>query len=308
MKPRFILALTILMLAVAIVRAARSDTVTIAVYDFTDADKKAGVYGNKVTTLVTADLTMETNLIMLERADLKKALKEQAIGISGMVNSEQAAKIGELTGVKVLVSGQVIKTSANQLVIVANLVGTETGRLFAEKVEGDKANLADLTAELSKKIAQNIRDHASDFVQDTKTHDEYIDQIVKGIKGTNRPTVSLSFHFPNRQKGISSTAMSEMGNILQKAGFVVVDSKADVKPDVEIFGMVDSDVGPKEGGLFSSRTVVEVKVQQRRTGNIVIIDRQVGNAVDIGRMTARRNSQAQAVDGLAERILPLLAQ
>src|ERR1035441_4960905 len=81
---------------------------TVAVYDFTEPDKDPAGYGTKVTALVTADLTVETNLVMVERAGLKKVLGEQAIGVSGLVTSDTAAKIGQITGAKVLVSGQVI--------------------------------------------------------------------------------------------------------------------------------------------------------------------------------------------------------
>ncbi len=42
---------------------------------------------------------------VVERAQLQKLLHEQQLGISGMINQETAAKMGELLGVKVIVSG-----------------------------------------------------------------------------------------------------------------------------------------------------------------------------------------------------------
>ncbi len=286
-------------------RAAEPQTpLTVAVYDFADADGDAGSYGNKVTALVTANLTVETNLIMVERSDLKRALGEQAIGISGMVNSDQAAKIGQLTGAKVLVSGQVIKAGKSRLVIVANIVGTETGRLFAAKVDGATENLTDLTSELSRKIAQKIRDEASNFVSAPLSHEDYLERIVRSVKGTNRPLVSVEFHFPRGPRNPSSPANSEMGIILQKAGFTVVDGNSERKPDVEITGVVDGSTGPKRGGLFTFRAVIEAKVQERRTGKIIAVDREMADAVDVGRAIANRNAQARAADALAEKLLP----
>src|SRR5262249_23167758 len=111
--------LTVLFLLAGIVIHAAP--LTVAVYDFTDTDKKAGAMGAKVTALVTADLAADTNFVMLERAELNKALSEQAFGVSGMVSSDAAAKIGQITGAKVLVAGQVIKTDGNHLVVVANI-------------------------------------------------------------------------------------------------------------------------------------------------------------------------------------------
>src|SRR5579871_4513036 len=91
---------------------------TAAVYDFKDADPREGRYAGKITTLVTADLTTQTNLVMLERGELNKALNEQAFGASGMVSADAASRIGQITGAKVLVSGQVIMTDQSHLVVV----------------------------------------------------------------------------------------------------------------------------------------------------------------------------------------------
>jgi hypothetical protein len=60
--------------------------------------------------------------------------------------------------------------------------------------------------------------------------------------------------------------------------------------------------------LFSFRAIVEAKVRERRTGTILAFDRQTGDAVDIGKATADRAAQVRAIDGLAERVLPLLAK
>jgi hypothetical protein len=304
--------LNVLLFAALAVSAGAADkprsVITVAVYDFTDPDKNPAGYGNKVTALVTADLTTETNLVMVERADLKKALGEQAIGASGMVTSDTAARIGQITGAKVLVSGQVINAGGTHLVIVANIIGTETSRLFAVKVAGTAENLLELTSELSRQIAQKIRDQASDLAFETQSREEFMDRLVKSVKGTNRPTVSVSFHHPRGPKFLSAPANTEMGLILQKAGFTVVDSNSDQKPDVEITGVMDAGMGPRRGELFSFRAILEAKLRERRTGTILAFDRQTGDAVDVAKAAADRAAQVRAVDGLAERVLPLLAK
>jgi hypothetical protein len=166
----------------------------------------------------------------------------------------------------------------------------------------------DLSAELSRKISQKIHEEAASFVAESRSHDEYIERIVKSVQGTNRPTVSVGFHLPRGPNWQSVTANGEMGIILQKAGFTVVDSNSDRKPDIEITGVIDISPGPRRGELFSFRAVVEAKVQERRTGNIIAFDRQSGDAVDVAKSGANRSAQVRAVDGVAERILPLLAK
>jgi hypothetical protein len=77
---------------------------------------------------------------------------------------------------------------------------------------------------------------------------------------------------------------------------------------VEITGVIDLGAGPKRGDLFVCRAIVEAKVQERRSGTILAFDRQSGLGVDISRATADWTAQTRAVDGLAERIVPLLAK
>jgi TolB-like protein len=303
-KTQFILAL---LLTGAMAQAAPPSALTVAVYDF-KGDGATASYGNNITALVTANLTTETNLVLVERSELNKALSEQAFGISGLVSADAASKIGQITGAKVLVAGQIIKSGQDHLTIVANIIGTETGRLFADKVEGAADNLSDLTADLSRKIAQTITEQTTNFITATmESSAERLERIIKNISGTNRPSVSLNIFWPSR-KGHSASAEGEFGNILLKAGFPVVDAKSDRKPDIEITGVSDVSAGPRHGGLFSYRAIIELKVQERRSGNIITFDRQEATAADAARAGADRMAQVNAVDGLAERTLPLLAK
>jgi hypothetical protein len=279
---------------------------TVAVYDF-KGDGDAASYGNNVTILVTADLTTETNLVMLERAELNKALNEEALGLSGMVSSDAAAKIGQITGAKVLVAGQVIKTGDNHLVVVADIIGTETGRLFADQVEGAGDNLTALASDLSHKIARTITDQATNLVTPAaESHEDYLNRIVKNIQGTNRPSISVSIQRYNYP--YEPTIDGELGTILLKAGFKVVDGKSDYKPDIEIIGSGDMLALNSRGELFSCTYGLDIKIQERRTGRIIGFDHQESTATSNGQVAAFTAAQIKTIDALAERILPLLAK
>jgi len=239
--PQLALALTLLLAGGTIATAATPDALTVAVYDFAATDQTTASYARKVTTFVTAELTLETNLVMLARADLSRALSEQAFGISCLVSSEAAAKIGQVTGAKVLVAGQVIRTEGNHVVLVASIIGTETGRLFAAKVEGPADRPLGLSAELSRKIAQTISAQTANLVAAAgESRNQRLARIIKSIKGKNRPAVSINiFHSASDNPQHSSTGQGEFGALLLKAGFTVVDANSERKPDVEITG-VDS--------------------------------------------------------------------
>jgi hypothetical protein len=95
---------------------------------------------------------------------------------------------------------------------------------------------------------------------------------------------------------------------LLKAGFPVVDTNSERKPELEITGVEVVSPAPRHGALRSCRAVLDLKVQERRTGAIFVLDHQESDATDVTRVGANHSAQAAAVDALAERILPLLAQ
>jgi len=60
--------------------------------------------------------------------------------------------------------------------------------------------------------------------------------------------------------------------------------------------------------LITGRVVIDLKVQERRTGKIVCYDRQEATAIDLGGSVARSVATIKAVEELAARIVPLLAK
>ena len=87
---------------------------------------------------------------------MEKVLGEQELGLSGTVSPDSAAKVGQLTGAKVLVTGRVFKAD-EQTIIVAKIIGTETSRVYGEVVNGKPgATITDLSVELAKKIAADV--------------------------------------------------------------------------------------------------------------------------------------------------------
>lgn len=289
-------------------QAAEPASLTVTVYDFSATDGNLASLARNVTAFVTADLTVETNLIMLARADLSPALSEQAFGVSGLVNSEAAAKIGRLTGAKVLVTGQVLRTEGGRIAIVASVLGTQTGRLFAAQVQGPAEPPAGLISELSRKIAQTIWAQSTNLVaRPAESRSVRLARILEGIKGKRRPAVSVNLLDASDSSAQISTAEGELGALLLKAGFMVLDAKSDRKPDVEITG-IKSISTARHGDMYSCRVVVDLKAQERRSGVILALDRSESTATDSTVPGGVQAAQADAADQLAERILPILAE
>jgi len=73
---------------------------------------------------------------VVERSQLQKIMKEQQLGMTGMINQETAAKVGELLGVKVIITGSVIQIG-NGYEVNARLISVEDGSILnAERIRG----------------------------------------------------------------------------------------------------------------------------------------------------------------------------
>ena len=123
----------------------------VAVFEFQSPEDGVRDLGAKVATLLSADFATDARFISVERAELDKALGEQELGLSGTISQDSAAKVGQLTGARLLVTGRVMKAD-RETIIVAKIIGTETSRVFADKATlAPNASLADTVAALQKK-------------------------------------------------------------------------------------------------------------------------------------------------------------
>jgi hypothetical protein len=289
--------------------AAAPDMLTVAVFDFESKDEAVRDLGPKVGTLVNASLSAEPQLITVERSELEKVLGEQELGLSGTVSPDSAAKVGHLTGAKVLVTGRVFKAD-KELIIVAKIIGTETSRVYGELVKGGAATpITDLSAELAKKLAATINQKGETLVAKVESRDERMARLKKSIAASAKlPTVSVKIgerHFG--QPVIDPAAQTELSVILKECGFTLVDEKSKDPADVDITGDAFSAYGLRKGNLISCRGRIELKAQ-KRTGELVTVDRQTNVAVDVAEQTAAKDALEKAAWDIAERLVPKLAK
>ena len=102
-------------------------------------------------------LVKEGRFEVVERGLLKKILNEQKLVMTGVVDESTATKIGKLLGVKVIISGSVMKLE-NILEINARIIDVENASIItAENVKSSRAvQLQDLVVQMSEKIIKNF--------------------------------------------------------------------------------------------------------------------------------------------------------
>jgi hypothetical protein len=309
MKKSALYVLALLLLAGALGRASAADILTVAVFDFDSRDEAVRDLGPKVATLINANLSAQPDIITVERAELEKVLGEQELGLSGTVSAESAAKVGQLTGAKVLVTGRVFKVE-NQTLIVAKVIGTETSRVYGELVQGPAtSSITDLASNLAVKVAAVITEKGDTLVAKVPTRDERIAKIKLALDGKKLPVVAVKVteHHYGRFI-IDPAAQTELSQILQQCGFKLADGGSQLKPEVEISGEAFSAFGMQKGNLISCKARVELTVRDVATGNILVVDRQTGMGVDVAEQTAAKTALQNTADELAGRIIPKLGQ
>lgn len=106
--------------------------------------------------LITA-LVKDGRFDVVERRLLEKILTEQKLALTGMIDATSAAKLGRVLGVKIIISGSVIKFQ-NIMEVNARIIDVESASIIAaESVKSSIASrLEDLVVQMADKIIRDF--------------------------------------------------------------------------------------------------------------------------------------------------------
>lgn len=91
MKLKFALALALILAATGVF-AQTQKPITVGILKF---GSHFIMLGKDVSSLVTANLSADPRFNFVERAQLEQVLNEEALGASGNINPDSAARIGQ---------------------------------------------------------------------------------------------------------------------------------------------------------------------------------------------------------------------
>lgn len=278
-------------------------------------ERGAGVkdYGAKVSDLLFAKLVADPSMYLVDRVDLQKTLAEQSLGLTGAVNPEQAAQVGQLTGAQLLVTGSVLQVD-KQVVLVAKIIGTQTSRVLGASVEGKITDdLGPLVGKLAESIVKTVDERAGELVPATADKGDRLAKLKKAIGDKSKSALpSLWVRVSEQHIGQPTTdpaAETELTHLASEVGFTLIDVKegSQGQADLLVTGEGFSEFAGRVQGLVAVKARVELKVVDRISGKLLFSDRQTTVKVDLAENIAGKTALQEAGALLAERALPKIA-
>jgi hypothetical protein len=266
--------------------------------------------GQKTSDLLFAKLAANPDLILLEREEMEKILREHELNLSGAVSPGNATQVGQLTGAKILITGSVIEADTTRI-LVAKIIGTETSRVLGESVEGKNTDeLSPLVGQLAEKVGASVLKNADKLVAKRLTREERIAALKAKMPEGKRPTLAVKVAERHvGQATIDPAAETEFVLMAKAVGFEVLDGEnATTKADVIVSGEGFSEFALRRGNLVSVKARVEIKAVARNGGKLAATDRQTCVTVDLTELIAGKSALQEAAAQIAERMLPVLAK
>ncbi len=292
--------------AIALAAELVPPLLSTAVFDTEAASAVLKERAGQFSALLLAELSGQPELALVERAQLDMALGELSLGSSGLTDPVTAARVGRLTGAKILVTARAVGTTG-EMTVVVKIIGTETSRVFVvSRIVGAGETTA-AASDLAEKLARVVKTHASELVAPTEAAAVREARLRAAVAGRTLPVVTISIPEQHLNRPVRDPAAeTEIARTLEIAGFPLVDTPMARRAAIRITGEAVSEMGMRRGDFVSCRARVEVKVVETATGRILLQDRQTEVAADLAEAVAAKTALEHAGAKLAERIIPAI--
>ena len=286
--------------------AAIAQPVPAAIIPFHD---KGGKDGSTVTDLLFAELVSKPEMYLVDREDLSKTMAEQDINLSGAVDPNQAVRVGQLVGAKILITGSVVNVGGARYVI-AKIIGTETSRVLGASVKGQAGDpLPTMVEQLATEIASKISTGAAQLVAKPASKEDRLKTLEKRLGDKKRPSLWITVKERHvSQFTIDPAAQTELEFFAKSTDFPLVMPVENEKPDadIQLIGEGFSEFAGRVENIISVKARLEVKAVERRTGKVLAVDRQTTVVLDRTEQIAGKTALQEAAAKIAERMLPRL--
>ena len=310
--------------------APAKEPFVVAVLQFETKGRETTDMGEAIPDLLSAFLSGDENIELVERGEIKKILEEMALGASGVVKEEQAAKIGYVTGAQFLITGRAFIVG-QQLYITSRVISTETSKLAAQVAKGDTDGEAEeIVQDLAGKITQLLDERGASMLPQIVTERDLVKELKERLKKMlqDREMPKFAVVIPEQHVGrpiVDPAAETEVGYLLKACGATLLDThRLNVsdwakeflketgkevpsvlhKAEIIIVGEGFSEFAGATEKLLSVKARVEMKAVDVKTGKILAIGRTTTTAVDLAESVAAKTALQKAASRIALQLIP----
>ena len=281
---------------------------------------------------MTISLSSAPGVTLVERAVLSRVLEELSFNLTGLVEPDQAVKVGHLVGAQVLVAGRVFN-SGDKTIMAARLIGVETSRVVGAMASGDAdTDTAELALQLAERLEERLAAGAAQLLPAGCSTTAELATLKKKLAEQDRPTVAVVIperHLTRITPLPDPAAATELKKLLIECGFQVreIEAKAIPQPkadgspaepgewtkalrdvDVIITGEGISEFGARIGNMQSCSARVEISVIERKTARVLLAERVTARGVDLSENIAAKTALENAGRELGMRVLRYFAE
>jgi len=284
----------------------------VAIFDFKHTGQLNNhlLNGEKVSSLLSAFLTANQNIRLVDRKHIDKLTDELLLSASGMVTESEKVKIGHLTGAEILVTGEILNVD-NQLMLTAKIIGTETSRVVGVYVLSRyDEKLFELIKRFADEISSTIARSAADLVVAPQPIRDGIAETNAKLPSGPRPSITVHVVESHIRRRVAPDPAAEIELIhyLIGTGFPVIDAKSSIaaSADLSLVGEGFTEFATRRGDLIGVSARVEIRVIDNVTKQIIAVERHSGIEFNVSEVVAGKTALQRTTAKIAERLLPKL--
>lgn len=259
-----------------------------AVLDFKDGSQELAGTGAAVSALLQVQLTVHSTAILVERAELNEVLSEQELTLSDAVTPAQAAKVAQLTGAEVLISGRVFAVQ-DQIHLVAKVISASNSRVFGATASYTSGKPLDKAVEkLGQDVAKILNEKVTDLRGGLSVEEQTLTNLKTILK--DQPAQKIYIHIPEviiQTTVPDPAAQTEIARSFEAVGWTVVESEKDA--NIIIKGEAFAETGVRRGNLWFTRARLELTAKNA-DGTILKTDRVVCGNVDLAQAVSAKGA------------------
>jgi TolB-like protein len=286
----------------------------VALLDFQTDTPGNPDLGKQIAETLTATLSSEDGIKLVDRTDITQMVREHELNLTGLVNPDDAVKIGHLVGAKILITGKAF-TIDKSVFITAKLIGTETSLVSGVVVKGKlDADMGDLVMDLSDKIVARLHDSGAGLVASTEVPVDPLVALKAKLATRRLPVIAIEAtdqHIGPRLRAIDPPVDNTLRTMLTETGFTVIDKdvvdmgKAGVGLVVKADGFSEYSVAV--GQLISCSARVELTVNSYADDKTIYSDTATSRATDLSENIAGKTALQKSTHEVGLRMLQKLA-